>query len=248
MPRPWRLLSAEGTRSCSLKEIDAMPSFISLRRAAGLVATLGAAGALLAGCGGSSSALSTVTNASATTPGATTNAAAGSAGEMASMKGMQGMQGMAGSGKAVDGIKPIPTQTLATATWQEMKIQARAMTPVPFVIFNGHTEQLVKPPKHTSFHLMVMLDDARSHYPIPYASVWATFKRNGKVVYDERQWPMLSEYLGPHYGNNVQLPGPGRYQLSLLISPPVSARHMEYAHVWTKPHRVNFTFNWKPTT
>ena len=219
---------------------------VSLRRPAGVAAILGAAGALLAGCGGSSSALSTVTNASATTPGATTNAAASAGGgAMASMK---GMSKEFGSGKAVDGIKPIPTQMLASTEWQGMKIQAMAMTAVPFVIFDGHKERTVKPPRHTTFHLMVDLTDSHSHYPIPYAGVWATFRRNGKVVYDERQWPMIAEYVGPHYGNDVELPGPGHYKLSLLISPPVSARHMEYAHVWTKPHRVNLTFDWNPKT
>ena len=57
---------------------------------------------------------------------------------------------------------------------------------------------------------------------------------------------MISRYMGPHYGNNVTLPGAGTYQLSLLISPPVSARHIEYKNVWLKPHRVNFVFHWKP--
>jgi uncharacterized protein involved in high-affinity Fe2+ transport len=165
---------------------------------------------------------------------------------------MSGMSMGASSGSAtatsVDGIKPIPTQTLATADWQDMKVQARAMTAVPFVIFNGTSEHMVKPPKHTSFHLMVMLNDARSGVAIPYAGVWATISKGGKVVYDERQWPMLSEYMGPHYGNNVSLPGAGRYQLSLLISPPVSARHVEYEHVWLKPHRVNVSFKWNPAS
>jgi uncharacterized protein involved in high-affinity Fe2+ transport len=231
-----------------MKEIAPMPTLISLRRVAGLAASFGAAGALLAGCGGSSSALSTVTNASATTPAASTNAA-GSGATMGSMKGMTKKE-MAeaneyGSSKAVDGIKPIPTQILSNSTWQGMKIQAMAMTPVPFVIFNGRKERMVKVPKHTSFHLMVDLSDAESHYPVPYAGVWATMRRNGKVVYDERQWPMLSRFIGPHYGNNVALPGPGRYTLSLLVSPPVSARHLEYKNVWTKPHRVTASFHWK---
>ncbi|MBV9817020.1 MAG: iron transporter [Solirubrobacterales bacterium] len=157
------------------------------------------------------------------------------------------MSGMSGKGMSVDGIKPIPTQTLATASWQDMKISARAMTAVPFVIFDGTEARMVKPPKHVSFHLMVMLNDARSDVPIPYASVWATISKGGKVIYDERQWPMLSEYMGPHYGNNVALPGAGTYSLSLLISPPVAARHLEYQDVWLKPHRVNVSFHWQPT-
>ena len=40
-----------------------------------------------------------------------------------------------------------------------MKIVARAMTAVPFVIFNGTREQMVKIPRHVSFHLMVTLND-----------------------------------------------------------------------------------------
>src|SRR6202034_1552672 len=104
---------------------------------------------------------------------------------------------MGGSTKpiTVDGITPIPTQTLATADWQDMKVSARAMTAVPFVIFNGTNEQMVKVPKHTTFHLMVMLNDARTNVAIPYAGVWATIRKAGKIVYDERQWPMLSEYM-----------------------------------------------------
>ena len=58
---------------------------------------------------------------------------------------------------------------------------------------------------------------------------------------------MISAYMGPHYGNDVSLPGAGKYQMSLLVSPPVSARHIEYEHVWLHPHRVNVTFHWTAT-
>ena len=143
---------------------------------------------------------------------------------------------------------PVPMQMLGSATWQEMKIVARAATPLPFVVFSGTSERMVKPSKKDSMHLMVMLSDQRGGMAIPYASVWATIRKNGKVVYDERQWPMLSRYMGPHYGNDVALPGRGVYQLSLLISPPQAARHMEYARLWLKPHRVTMTFTWKGTS
>lgn len=174
-----------------------------------------------------------------------------SAQSSASSSGMAGMNMGSTSGSSttaatVDGIKPVPTQVLAKATWQEMRITAQAMTAVPFVIYNGASEQMVKPGRNTSFHLMVMLSDAETGVPIPYAGVWATISKAGKVVYDERQWPMISRYMGPHYGNDVSLPGSGNYQLSLLISPPVSARHVEYQNVWLKPHRVTLNFHWQP--
>jgi uncharacterized protein involved in high-affinity Fe2+ transport len=201
----------------------------------------GLSGAALAACGSSAGLASTST---AGTGRAATNAAAAAS----SMAGMSAASASTNAAKemSVDGVRPIPTQMLATASWQGMKITARAMTAVPFVIFNGTREEIVKPPKHVSFHLMVMLNDAHTNVPIPYASVWATIRKAGKVVFDERQWPMLSEYMGPHYGNNVVLPGPGHYQLSLLISPPVAARHIEYKNVWLKPHRVNASFSWNP--
>jgi Fe2+ transport protein len=149
---------------------------------------------------------------------------------------------------SIKGIKPVPTQVLATTNWQGMTISAEAMTAVPFLIFNGTHEREVKPGPKTTFHLMVMLSDAQTHVAIPYASVWATIKKGSKLVYDERLWPMISRYMGPHYGNNVSLPGAGEYKLSLLVAPPVSARHVEYQHVWLKPHRANFTFHWSTAT
>jgi uncharacterized protein involved in high-affinity Fe2+ transport len=172
------------------------------------------------------------------------------AGSPASAQGSQAMAGMSmGSGSgapSVAGIKPVPTQVLAQTTWQGMRIRAMAMTAVPFLIYDGTSEQVVRPSSRTSFHLMVALSDSQTNQPIPYASVWATISRASRIVYDERQWPMISRYMGPHYGNDVSLPGTGSYQLSLLISPPVSARHLEYQNVWLHPHRVTVTFHWKP--
>ncbi len=200
-------------------------AFALNRRAAGAAAAL-AAGALLAGCA----------SANKTTTAPASAAAAGGAGAM--------NMGATGAAVAAAGTKPVPTQVLASTTWQGMRITAEATTPVPFVVYNGTSEQVIKPGK-ASFHLMVMLSDAQTGVAIPYASVWATISRAGKVVYDERQWPMISRYMGPHYGNDVSVPGAGDYQLSLLVSPPVSARHVEYQNVWLSPHRVNVTFHWK---
>jgi uncharacterized protein involved in high-affinity Fe2+ transport len=199
------------------------------RLAVALVAVL-----LLGGCAAANKSASTSTS----TPASASDAS-----------GATGMDGMdMGSSSASGGaIKPVPTQILGTATWQGMKITAQAMTPVPFVVYNGTSERTVKP-GDASMHLMVTLNDAQTDVPIPYASVWATITENGKIVFDERQWPMISRYMGPHYGNDVVLPGAGTYELSLLVSPPVSARHVEYEGVWLKPHRVTFTFPWKASS
>lgn len=185
------------------------------------------------------------------TPSATTASSGLPGASSSSSTGMSGMDmgtsaTAAASEAAAAGVKPVPTQQLGVADWQGMKITADAMTPVPFLIDNGTSMQEVKPAKNTSFHLMVLLNDAQTGVVIPYASVWATITKGSATPVDERLWPMISRYMGPHYGDDVSLPGAGTYKLTLLISPPVSARHLEYQYVWLKPHQVTFTFHWTP--
>ena len=175
------------------------------------------------------------------TPSATSSSASNS-----SSSGMNMGTG-ATSGASAGGIKPVPMQQLGVADWQGMKITADAMTPVPFIVYNGTTSQEIKPAKNTSFHLMVQLNDAQTGVVIPYASVWATVTKGSAMPFDNRLWPMISRYMGPHYGDDVSLPGAGTYKLTLLVSPPVSARHVEYQNVWLKPHQVTFTFHWAAT-
>jgi uncharacterized protein involved in high-affinity Fe2+ transport len=175
------------------------------------------------------------------TPSATSSSAGNS-----SSSGMNMVTG-ATSGASAGGIKPVPMQQLGVADWQGMKITADAMTPVPFIVYNGTTSQEIKPAKNVSFHLMVQLNDAQTGVVIPYASVWATVTKGSAMPFDNRLWPMISRYMGPHYGDDVSLPGAGTYQLTLLVSPPVSARHLEYQNVWLKPHRVTLTFHWAAT-
>ena len=184
---------------------------------------------------------------------ASTSSAKSSMAGMSSSSSSDGMSGMdmgatpdpTGSAVSAGGITAVPTQVLGTAVWQGMKITADAMTPVPFLIYNGTSMQEVKPPKDVSFHLMVLLNDAQTNVVIPYASVWGTITKDGETAFDESLWPMISRYMGPHYGNDIALPGDGTYQLTLLISPPVSARHLEYQDVWLTSHKVTFTFHWQ---
>jgi Fe2+ transport protein len=141
----------------------------------------------------------------------------------------------------------VPMVPLGNAVWQGMNIQARTSAPATFVLLNGSKQQLVTPTVKDSFHLMVLLADVHTGFAIPYSSVWATIRKGNKIVFDERLWPMISRYMGPHYGNNVSLPSAGLYHLTLLVSPPEAARHVEYKNLWLTPHRVQMTFRWVPS-
>jgi uncharacterized protein involved in high-affinity Fe2+ transport len=179
-------------------------------------------------------------------------ASSGSAGAVAGSNSMPGMPGMSGNTTTVVNAKgvpvPVPVQTIATGYWKAMRITAQTMTPVPFYIYNGSSFAEVKPTKHTSFHLMVMLSDRQTGVAIPYATVWAEIFKHNKLVFNERQWDMLSRWMGPHYGNDVTLPGPGTYKLKLLISAPVAALHVEYGKMWVGTHTITSTFHWSGET
>ncbi|WP_249011072.1 iron transporter [Conexibacter sp. DBS9H8] len=177
--------------------------------------------------------------------GASATAGAGSA-VGSSGAGMSGMNMHTTTVLNAHGVPtPVPIKVLGSGDWKDMKITAEEMTPVPFYVYNGTSFSEEKPARNASFHLMVMLNDRHTGVAIPYATVWATIKKGSQTIFNQRQWPMISEYMGPHYGDNVTLPGPGTYRLTVLVSAPVAALHVEYAHMWTGTHQLTTTFTWK---
>ena len=163
---------------------------------------------------------------------------------------------MGGSAKAalppkINGVPlPVAMREVASADWQGMKIQVQTTTPVRFVVFTGSKEQTIYPPKGSSFHLMVMLNDEHTGEPIPYSSsVWATITNSkGKIVFNHMQWPMISAYMGPHFGDDVPHLPSGRYKLTVLIGPQTAARTSEYKDVWLKTHTMTVNFDWNAKT
>ena len=56
---------------------------------------------------------------------------------------------------------------------------------------------------------------------------------------------------GPHYGDNVKLQGPGKYTLTLTISPPGANPHAHFGRhtdketgvgPWFEPFKVSYDF------
>ena len=81
------------------------------------------------------------------------------------------MSAKQGATPVVKGLKPIsampgmpmvmPITPIGQTTWQGMKIAARATAPSTFILLESGKQVMVKPTGKDSFHLMVMLDDAR---------------------------------------------------------------------------------------
>ena len=86
---------------------------------------------------------------------------------------------------------------------------------------------------------------------VPYLVVrYELTKAVGGQVIKGELMPMVAND-GPHYGDNVKLAGPGRYKLTLTVSPPGANAHAQFGrHVdketgvgpWFKTFSVDYEF------
>ncbi len=86
---------------------------------------------------------------------------------------------------------------------------------------------------------------------IPYLLVRYTLTKSGTgQSISGKLMPMVAKD-GPHYGDNIKLMGPGKYDLTLTVQPPTANPQVQFGrHVdretgvgpWFKPFTVKFAF------
>jgi len=191
------------------------------------VALLAAIVTLAAACGGEGSPSAASVQADESSPDATS---------------MAGDQMDAGQ---MDGDTAMMMDTVASESWDGMRVELAATAPTTFTLFQGGENTQVEAAEADSVHLMAVLADEQSGERIPYADVWVTLRDSEEaIVFDERLWPMLSRAMGTHYGINVPLPEPGTYAVDLQVGAPQGARHPEYSDRWLEPTIFTMTYTW----
>ncbi|QLG47668.1 iron transporter [Natrinema halophilum] len=92
--------------------------------------------------------------------------------------------------------------------------------PHPFWVVTGTDTQLVEPEAGRGVHLMVTVWDPKTKTVIPVdIGPRATIERDGDRIASRSLWPMLSQEMGVHFGDNVVLPADGRYTVTLTVGP-----------------------------
>jgi len=82
----------------------------------------------------------------------------------------------------------------------------------------------------SSIHLMASVWDAETGRTIPSSNASATITTaSGEPVEDRALWPMLSQNMGFHYGDNVSLDGDGTYEVQLTFGPVGTRRTGTFA-------------------
>lgn len=92
--------------------------------------------------------------------------------------------------------------------------------PHRFWLVTGSRKRKVDIGNNDSLHLMAVVWDAETGIVPPDISPQMSVTRDGESVTQLAPWPMLSQRMGFHFGDNVALDGNGTYQVEVSIGSP----------------------------
>ncbi|WP_323192258.1 iron transporter [Halostella sp. PRR32] len=96
-----------------------------------------------------------------------------------------------------------------------------------FWVLTGQDRSYVRIEDGQGMHLMASVWDSEHGQVVPLGSppVEVRDTEGGDVITEKSMWPMLSQRMGPHFGDNVSFPDEGEYSVRLTLD-PVSARQL----------------------
>lgn len=130
---------------------------------------------------------------------------------------------------------------------QDMEIQLLMEKPKEMVMPAGamaHGAMKMLSASQATHHLEVKAFDILSKAPIPYMTIKATITRlDGGQAMTVEVPPMIGSAF--HYGDNVALPGKGKYRIELDIQPPPLMRYANQKERWTAAPKLSFEYEYK---
>jgi hypothetical protein len=94
--------------------------------------------------------------------------------------------------------------------------------PHPFLNVQSGNKREVEVTDEQTMHLMVKPWSTEESIVPATASLSAEIKKDGQFLGSPTMWPMLSQPMGFHFGENVSLDGPGTYTVDIRLTPPTS--------------------------
>lgn len=96
--------------------------------------------------------------------------------------------------------------------------------PHRFWLVTGDRRNKVKLKRKDRMHLMPVVWHEETGIVPPDVNPQVTIRRDGESVTSLSPWPMLSQPMGFHFGDNVQLPAKGTYQVKISVGEGSSRR------------------------
>lgn len=91
--------------------------------------------------------------------------------------------------------------------------------PHRFWLINSTRRNMVELESSDSLHLMTSIWDRETSTVLTGADATIRIERDGEVVAEKPPWPMLSQNMGVHFGDNYALEGDGTYRVVAGIGP-----------------------------
>jgi hypothetical protein len=88
----------------------------------------------------------------------------------------------------------------------------------------GTNRNKVEVSEDDAVHLMPVVWHVDTGIVVPDVNPQLSVRRDGDSVTELSPWPMLSQPMGFHFGDNVQLPEQGRYDVAVSVGEPGSRR------------------------
>ncbi|QLH81583.1 DUF7350 domain-containing protein [Halosimplex pelagicum] len=96
--------------------------------------------------------------------------------------------------------------------------------PHRFWLVSGDSTEKVTIEGSDSLHLMTTVWDPETETVLPHGSVTATITLDGETLTSGKSlWPMISQNMGVHAGDNLELDGAGTYDIEVTV-PPLPTR------------------------
>ncbi|ELY78834.1 DUF7350 domain-containing protein [Natrinema pallidum] len=117
--------------------------------------------------------------------------------------------------------------------------------PHPFWTVTGTDRHRVDPTAGRGVHLMLVCWDRETGIVLPGdAEPRVTITRRGERVASRQLWPMLSQEMGVHFGDNVTLPADDTYTVSVSLPPLPTRRTGSLADRFTEGGTATFEFTY----
>lgn len=117
--------------------------------------------------------------------------------------------------------------------------------PHRFWVVTGDHVQAVEFDGDRGVHLMVTLWDRETHQVLPVdVGIKMRTKLDGELVDERAPWPMISQTMGFHFGDNLPLPEDGTYTVDVDLNPITIRKTGAFADRFTAHETVTFEFKY----
>jgi hypothetical protein len=120
-------------------------------------------------------------------------------------------------------------QMAGMATAGRLKFALSYAFPHRFWLVNGDRTNRVAIREEDSAHLMLTVWDSETGTVMSSSNNAVQITKDGETVVSKSMWPMLSQNMGLHFGDNVALDGDGTYEVTATFGPVSTRRSGDFA-------------------